>query len=208
MDIVCVSASNMASSGKKSVSLRLCGLIAEYAGEKSLSCETLDLRDYELSPCNGCGGCYATGRCARDKAFNEVYEKLLQTKHLFIVSPHYAPIPAKLSMLLEKLEQLAFLHWWRDESYKARLSGLPTGIISHGGGGDFALASYRAMVNDTIANALATAQLRVVPCGEYKNGLALCVRQVSDRGGYFPAQDYDWEAIKKSLRAYAESVIG
>ena len=62
-----------------------------------------------------------------------------EADYLFFVSPHYAPIPAKLCMLLEKMEQITFLHWWRDETYQSELFGKLAGIISHGGGGENAL---------------------------------------------------------------------
>lgn len=46
------------------------------------------------------------------------------------------------------------VHWWKDNKYKSEVYGIPTGIISHRGASDWALKSYEAMVNDTIANAL------------------------------------------------------
>lgn len=92
--------------------------------------------------------------------FCEIIKKHCFTKLLFFVSPHYAPIPAKLCMLLEKMEEITFLHWWKDNAYQSELYHKPAGIISHGGGSDRALSSYKAMVNDTIANALDTIQLK------------------------------------------------
>lgn len=37
---------------------------------------------------------------------------------------YYAPIPAKLSMLLEKIEQLAFLKRFHNEAYRSPLYGI------------------------------------------------------------------------------------
>ena len=54
-------------------------------------------------------------------------------------------------MLLEKMEEIAFLHWWKDRGYRAEAWGIPAGIVSHGGGAGSALKSYKAMVTDTIA---------------------------------------------------------
>lgn len=56
---------------------------------------------------------------------------------------------------------------------------MPTGIISHGGAFDWALMSYKAMVNDTIANAL----------------------------DIFPVQKYDWSLITQKLSNYIELVL-
>ncbi len=77
-------------------------------------------------------------------------------------------------MVLEKMEEITFLHWGRDPAHRSELYGIPAGIISHGGGADWALPEYRRMVNDTIANALVTIQLKPVPLnGEEKTGIAL-----------------------------------
>lgn len=134
---VCICASNMAGSGSASISLRLCEHIARLAGELGTPCEILDLRQDALSPCTGCGACFPGRRCAHDRDFNRIYEKLASSCALFLVSPHYAPIPAKLCMLLEKREEITFLPWWRDNSYRSELSGLPTSIVSHGSGGEW-----------------------------------------------------------------------
>lgn len=65
------------------------------------------------------------------------------------------------------MEEITFLHWWKDNGYKSEVYGVPTGIILHGGASDWALMSYKAMVNDTIPNAL----------------------------DIFPVQKYDWRLI-------------
>ena len=91
--------------------------------------------------------------------------------------PTMPPSPPKLCMLLEKMEEITFLPWWRDNSYRPELSGLPTGIISHGGVGEWARKSYKAMVNGTIANALSTTMPRngtpAWPCASPAPGKAL-----------------------------------
>lgn len=81
---------------------------------------------------------------------------LLQLMHclLFIVSAHYAPISSKLSILLEKIEQLAFLKRFNDENYRSPLFGRPVGIIGHGGGTEEIIKYYKAPVLDSIRNAL------------------------------------------------------
>lgn len=61
-------------------------------------------------------------------------EKLLQADGVVFVSAHYVPIPAKLCILLEKAEEICFLHWWRDSTYQGELFGILVAIVSHGGG--------------------------------------------------------------------------
>lgn len=75
----------------------------------------------DLSPCIGCGKCFDSKRCCKDKDFNTIYNKLVEYDCIFFVSPHYAPISAKLSMLLEKMEEITFLHWWKNITYKSEI---------------------------------------------------------------------------------------
>ncbi len=126
----------------------------------------------------------------------------------FLHSPHYAPIPAKVSMLLEKMEQITFLHWWKDNSYRSELYHLPAGIISHGGGAQWALKNYKAMVNDTIANALETIQCRVIPFdSEWNTGISLPISKIEETDSIFPVQRYDWDSIRQKLEEYIEIVL-
>lgn len=205
---VCISASNMMDSKEKSTSLLISERVREILGKSQVTCDILDLREYELNPCVGCGQCFESRRCCRDQEFNEIYNNLTQADWCFIISPHYAPIPAKLCMLLEKMEQITFLHWWKDQSYCSELYGKLAGIISHGGGEKWALDSYKAMVNDTIANALDTVQMKVVPfSSKWDTGISLPVKHVEQGEGIFPIQEYDWESMEEKLHNYVEVVV-
>lgn len=208
MKVICISASNMLSSGTESTSLIICRKIEDILCAEGVSSETADLRQYGLSPCVGCGGCFETKRCCRDADFNVLYEKLAACDGAFFVSPHYAPIPAKLCMLLEKMEEITFLHWWKDSTYRSELYGKPAGVVSHGGGSDWALKSYKAMVNDTIANALDTIQLRTVAYDKvWTTGLSLPLVGAADMGGIFPSQSYDWAALEEKLKGYVKTFL-
>ena len=106
------------------------------------------------------------------------------------------------------MEQATFLHWWKDEAYQSKLHGKLAGIISHGGGEKWAMDSYKAMVNDTIANALDTVQMKVVPFNsKWDTGITLCVKNVKKEEGIFPVQEYDWEMIEETLYNYVEVVV-
>jgi multimeric flavodoxin WrbA len=192
-----------------STSIKLCKLVIECLPKEQYIGEIVDLRTYKLQPCNGCGKCFETHRCIFDAAFNSIYEKVIHSNLVFIVSPHYAPIPAKLSMLLEKMEQITFLHWAYDSSYKSEVYGIPTGIISHGGGSDWALSSYKAMVNDTIANALDTIQLKLIPYSkEWNTGISVPVAKViNNREDIFPKQEYEWDKIKDKITKYVSRIV-
>lgn len=111
MKVLCISASNILHSKGNSISQILCSNISEILSEKEIMCEIVDLRDFRLHPCIGCGKCFENKRCSNDTDFNTIYEKVIESHAIFFVSPHYAPIPAKLSMMLEKMEEITFLHW-------------------------------------------------------------------------------------------------
>lgn len=205
---VCISASNMIHSKSNSFSLKVGKMISEILAGDNISCRIIDLREEEISPCIGCGRCYDKRRCTCDDAFNRIYEEMVKADYLFFISPHYSPIPAKLCMLLEKMEQITFLHWWKKEDYRSELYGKLAGVISHGGGGENVLESYKAMVNDTIANALDTIQVKVVPFNsKWDTGIALPVDSIGQDGGIFPVQGYDWKRVEEMLRAYVEVVV-
>lgn len=208
MNAICISASNIVNSHKESISYKLCEEVVKVLMSNGVFCEIVDLRNYDLSPCIGCGKCFDSKRCCKDKDFNTIYNKIVESDCIFFVSPHYAPIPAKLSMLLEKMEEITFLHWWKDNTYKSEIYNLRTGIISHGGGSDWALSSYKAMVNDTIANALDTIQCKVVPYNdEWNTGISLPVSSVEAEKGIFPIQRYDWSTMKEKIKEYVECVV-
>ncbi|WP_455620071.1 NAD(P)H-dependent oxidoreductase [Eisenbergiella sp.] len=90
MKITCISGSNILNSKAESTSLQLCAVISQIAARKRISCEIIDLRSYELSPCTGCGCCFSARRCHIDAGFNEIYEKLTLSDCVFFISPHYA----------------------------------------------------------------------------------------------------------------------
>jgi len=97
--------------------------------------------------------------------------KIIACDILFIVSPHYAPIPAKLCMLLEKMEEITFYRWEKDNTYQSEVYGIKTAVIAHGGGsgnevagaGGISQKDYKKVVNDPVANALNTIQLQLIP---------------------------------------------
>ncbi len=204
---ISISASIIYNSRKESTSYKLCEIIKKVLHQSGAECEILDLREFDLSPCIGCGKCFESKRCYKDQDFNIIYNKLIKSDCIFFVSPHYAPIPAKLSMLLEKMGEITFLHWWKDNAYKSQMYNKPAGIISHGSGSDWALSSYKAMVNDTIANALDTIQCKIVPYNaEWNTGISLPVQSVIEKKDIFPIQTYDWEAVEQKIQEYVNCV--
>ena len=180
--LLCISASNR-SSVRETNSYKLCIAILNEAKKhiSNMKSEIIELKDYPLSPCIACSKCSGANRCAVDNAFNQIYEKIIGCDVLFIVSPHYAPIPAKLCMLLEKMGSVAFAPWIKDNSYHPETYGIKTAIISHGitSVNEEAQKGCKRAVNDPIANALLTPQLKLIPFNEVWN-TGIVVRPVDE----------------------------
>ena len=103
LKILCISASNrLDTTGTNSY--RKCKAVLDEAKKhiSNMQSEIIELQNQSLNPCTACSGCLNSKRCAIDEVFNHIYEKIIACDILFIVSPHYALIPAKLCMLFEK----------------------------------------------------------------------------------------------------------
>ena len=125
--ILCISASNRIRAVETN-SYRKCKIILDEA-EKHISDmqgEIIEMQRHTLCPCNDCSECLNSRRCSADDDFNIIYEKIIACDILFIVSPHYASIPAKLIMLLEKWQYTVTAHSSKDKSYKSETYGIPT----------------------------------------------------------------------------------
>jgi NAD(P)H-dependent FMN reductase len=213
--IVSISASNIQHARPYSTSTRACHLVEEIArecvdGSAPLTFDLISLADDDLQPCVGCGACFSARTCPRDPVFNTLYQRITAADALFIVAAHYAPIPAKLCMLLEKIEQLAFLPRFHDEKVHSPLYQKPVGIIGHcGGTADLLPHGYQGQILDTIANALGwPVQMKVIPGPEYPTGVLFPVHRVRrDPASPFPLQEYDWAEIKQRITPLVLAVM-
>jgi len=212
MKVTCISASNMTDKGiKNGTSYEICRIILNEINKSihNVCGNIIELKNLTIQPCIGCGKCYHSHRCVITDDFNNIYIEVINTDIIFIVSPHYAPIPSKLSALLEKMEQITFLHWGKDNTYQSEVYKKKTGVISHGGGGTWALDSYKKMVNDTIANALDTIQMKLIPFNDQWNtGISLPVEKLTyQNNDIFPFHEYNWEFITNRIKEYVDKVI-
>ena len=71
------------------------------------------------------------------------------------------------------------------------------------------MRSYKAMVLDTIANALQTIMMEVVGLNEeWPTGIVFPVKEVKrDSGKTFPIQYYDWKDIEERVSPLVMKVI-
>lgn len=213
MLIVCMSASNIKHAGENSTSLKTCKLIKKLLKTNvtnNIDVEIISLVDYELIPCIGCGICFNQESCIYDNDFNKIYNMLTKTNALFIVSAHYAPIPSKLSILLEKIEQLTFLKRFNNESYRSPLFKKPVGIVGHGGGTENIIKHYKTPVLDSIWNALSyPVEMNIVGVNnDQTNGIIFPVKSVKKAtDSIFPIQEYDWKDIEERLNPLVINVL-
>ena len=210
MRVLCVSASNnFRADVKESYSYKICRAVLDEVKKHTpnMEGEIIELKTLALNPCKDCIGCLDSKRCVADSAFNQIYEKIIACDVLFIVTPHYAPIPAKLCTLLEKMEEITFYRWEKDTSYKSEVYGIKTAVIAHGGGsgneiaqaGGVSQRDYKAIVNDPIANALHTIQLKIVPFSDEWN-TGIVVPPINMSAG-------DEQPLDKKIGQYVRTVL-
>ena len=215
--IACVSASNTGLPEEKSTSIRVCNKIREMVTDMGMPeavIEILPLRDYDLKPCTLCGACSKSGECVYDGEFNKVRMALEHAQGIFLVIPHYSPIPSKLLMLLEKINEITYGGWINDPDYQSPFCGKPIGIIGHGGMAESAevLRYYHDQLVTPVANTLRSLSLRVIgPGGDYPGGAVFglkddnCIRKTQQ--GVFPEIIQDWPVIEERIRPLVNNVI-
>ena len=213
MKITCISASNVEPARGHSASTRTCELVREIIraeGFPNAEVKILPLIDYEMTPCRMCGKCFTAGKCVRDEAFNSVHDEIKSSDALFVVCPHYAPLPSKVMMLLEKMQEIWYLNWCQDNNYSAPYSERPIGLIAHGGQTAEALPYYKRTLLDPLANAFASVQFKVISTGEqWPTGAVFGVKNLSlPIGSIFVAIDHDWDEIRERVTPLVRNVLG
>jgi NAD(P)H-dependent FMN reductase len=211
MKVVCLSASNIKPARQHSASTHTCELIRNLLVEiqPSIEVEIVPLIDYAMKPCRMCGECLPTLRCSQDEDFNQVHDRLQSAEAVFLVCPHYAPIPSKVMILLEKLEEMAYLKYCQDNTSVTPLHGKPIGIIAHGGQTEEALPYYKNALLDPLANAFASVQMRVIGAGEqWPNGVTFGIESLTmPTDSIFVTIEHDWQVIRQRIQPLVENVI-
>lgn len=217
MLITCVSASNTKHMGDKSTSIITCNLIKEIV-QRDYALNTdvniLPLVDYDLKPCILCGNCYGEKQCIYDDAFNNFLYQFIKSDAIFIVVPHYSPIPAKLLILFEKINEIIYSSWINNPSYTFPLAGKPVGIIGHGGMAENneVLKYYHDKLISPVANTLKSLSFNIVPHSEqYPNGAPFglkdsnCIRKSEKM--IFPEIVQDLVLIEARIRPLIDNLI-
>ncbi len=217
MKITCISASNTKLKGNNSTSTKVCFLIKEIlskAIKKPITVDIVPLMDYEISTCMLCGDCYESNKCLYDNDFNTVMNKLQDSHAIFIVVPHYSPIPAKLIMIFEKINEILYASWLNNPKYQSPLKNLPVGIIGHGGMAETSnnLKYYHDNLVAPVANTLKSLSFKIVGLDEkFTNGVVFglkdntCIKKVKD--SVFPEIIQDWSKIEGRVTPLIKNVI-
>ena len=180
LKVLCISASNRIDSTETN-SYQKCRIVLEEAKKHipDMQSEVIELQNHVLSPCINCSKCSSGKCCAIDDDFNHIYEKIINCDVLFIVSPHYAPIPAKLVMLMERMGQIVWFRRSKDKSYQGETYGIKTALITHGTTAvdEEAQKRKKSILNDPIAVGLHASQLTVIPFDDEWN-TGICVQPI------------------------------
>ena len=200
LKILCISASNR-SGATETNSYRKCKAVLDEAQKhiSDMQSEIIELQNHCLNPCIDCSRCSESRRCATDDDFNRIYEKIIACDVLFIVSPHYAPIPAKLCMLMERMGQIVSVRSCKDGYYQGETYGIRTAIITHGATAvdEAAQKRKKRILNDPIVVGLHDSQLKIIPFDdEWDTGI--CVQPID--------KNADGETVSR-INEYVRRVI-
>ncbi len=71
------------------------------------NCEIINLSDYDIQPCEGCGECNKIGKCKIKDQFEELIEKINNFNKVIIATPVYRlDVPSKVKSFIERTSSL------------------------------------------------------------------------------------------------------
>ncbi len=210
MKIACISASNNKLAEEKSISIRVCSIIKDIIlkeTKENAEVDIIALKDYDIKPCILCGACYSNGLCIYDEEFNKIIKVLETVQGMFLVVPHYSPIPSKLLILFEKVNEITYAGWINNPSYQSPFCNMRVGIIGHGGmvENEANIRYYHDNLVTPVANTLKALSFNIVqPNDDYANGVSFglkddsCLRK--SENSIFPDIIQDWEMIEERIK--------
>jgi multimeric flavodoxin WrbA len=209
MKIACISASNTQLAEGKSTSIKVCHMIKDIAREvkEDINVDIIALKDYNIKSCILCGACSTTGLCIYDEDFNKLMKALASVQGIFMVIPHYSPIPSKLLMIFEKINEITYAGWIHDPNYQSPFYNLQVGIIGHGGmvDNEANIHYYHDHLVTPAANTLRALSFRIIQPNEvYQNGVCFglkddaCIQK--SESAVFPDIIQDWAMIEERIK--------
>ncbi len=212
MRVTCISAANVVGKKHDSTSTKVCQMIADMVRARhgyQVETDVVPLINHDLRSCNMCGECFGEGHCAHDQGFNEIFDRMAASDAIFFVVPHYAPIPSKLIILFEKLNEIIYLHQLNDKHYLFPLRGKSAGVVGHGGAPEQYLDYYQAGLVKTVADAVRSCGMKIVGVDEkWPNGIAFGITKLyRPDDSIFPVIEHDWETISHRVEPLVEKVM-
>jgi len=213
MKFVCISASNVSKIDHEGASAKAGRTIGELIRKQKIdaSFELISLIDRRLHPCMMCAECFRTNRCAHDPAFNELFDRMMEADGLFIVVPHYALIPAKLTIVLEKVQEFAFLHGYNKLPGDFALAGKAVGLVVHGGmvESDEVCKYYQRALLEPVSHALKGIGMKVVSLDKgMPEGVVFGIkRMIEPQGRCLPELEHDWAEITGRLSLLTSKML-
>ncbi len=210
MKIACISASNTKLAEGKSTSIMVCNIIKDIIlkeTKEDIDVEIIALKDYNIKPCILCGACYTNGLCSYDEEFNKLLKALGTVQGMFLVVPHYSPIPSKLLMLFEKVNEITYAGWINNSSYLSPFNNMRVGIIGHGGmvDNEANIKYYHDYLVTPIANTLKALSFHIVQLNnDNENGVSFglkddtCLKK--SESSIFPDIIQDWAMIEERIK--------
>jgi multimeric flavodoxin WrbA len=215
MKILFISCSNVFHKKEDSISTRVCELAAKLVRQQreEILTETLRLAEYKLVNCIFCGRCMDEQQCAYDGGFNTLYPKLCESDAIVFVIPFYSVVPSKLTMLLEKLNQLYYTGWIKHSQAKFSLSGKRCAIIAHGGSilhdNPAAISNYIELLLKPLNYSLQSLGCEMVGTDdrEVKGAIFGVTGYGKNPASIFPDMLHDWDEIEKIIAPLVTRVI-
>jgi multimeric flavodoxin WrbA len=206
MKMLCISCSNVLHRKDESASTKVCELTEEIAKEQkvNIDIETIRLSDYHLKNCIFCGRCMEDRRCFYDQDFNAIYHELSVSDRILLVVPFYSVIPSKLTMIMEKLNQLYYTAWLRDPDVKFDFSGKKVAVIGHGGSvlqdNPHAAQAYQDLLLNPLNYSLTSIGFNVIGLKSSTKGVVFGVEGYKEMNdAIFPIMIHNWKAIKSII---------
>ena len=208
MQLLCISASNSRLVGENSTSTRVGYLVKKIVQKRQedASVEVLPLSEYDIRACHICGNCRESGRCLNDGAFNLILKKIEEADGIFFIVPHYSPIPAKLIMIFEKVNEIMYAGWLNKPEYRSAWDGIPVAIIGHGGMTETPdnLRYYHDQMVATVAKTLRSFSFMTIGLDdEFPDGACFGLREEAclkkREGAVFPDIIQDWDRIERRI---------
>ena len=210
MNILCISCSNTKNMGEQSISTLTTKYIKDLLienGHKEDEIKTVSLQNYNVNPCIFCGACSKTESCPYDEAFNKIYQLIKTSEYIFLVVPYYSIVPAKLTIILEKMNEIFYASWINGHHFQPKSTQIKIGLIGHGGmiENEQVLKHYHTHLITPIANTLKGLGFHIIKESEaYPFGVSFGL--LSEKDMYqedhqvFPTIKHDEKHIKDRIR--------